>query len=271
MLLSVISPAKRLREKPLSLDPLLTGLETLEPRFSDEVATLVQAARKLKADGLKKTMRISDDLARLNAERFDHFALPKRGELLNHAPTAQPALHLFQGDVYQGLNAESLTVEQQRYAQSRLRILSGLYGLLRPFDLTQPYRLEMGSGIETEQGATLYAYWGDKITTALNEDCSQIGAKAIINLASQEYWSAVKAPAVKFPVITCQFKEWRGDQLKIISFSAKKARGLMVRFLLEQKVDDVAGLKDFTLERYRFDKARSDDRNFVFTRKNEQG
>ena len=266
MLLSVISPAKRLREKALSLDPALTSLEQLEPRFSREVATLVRAARKLKAAGLKQAMHISDDLATLNAERFKTFALPSAGEGMNHVPTAQPAIHLFQGDVYQGLDAENLSVDLQQRAQDSLRILSGLYGILRPFDLAQPYRLEMGTSIETPKGKTLYAYWGDKIADALDTDAGDLGSPAIVNLASQEYWGAVPAKTLKTPVVTCQFKEWRGDKLKIISFNAKRARGLMARYMIEHGVDQVAGLKDFAADDYAFSAEHSDDKTFVFTR-----
>jgi len=266
MLLSVISPAKRLREQALPLDPALTSLEQLEPRFSKDVATLVRAARKLKVDGLKQAMSISDDLANLNAERFKAFVLPSGGEVLNHVPAAQPAMHLFQGDVYQGLDAESLTVAQQQRAQDSLRILSGLYGVLRPFDLAQPYRLEMGTGMETSRGKTLYAYWGRQIADALDADARDVNAPAIINLASQEYWGAVPKKALQTPVVTCQFKEWRGDKLKIISFNAKRARGLMARFMIEQSVDQVGGLKDFAVEDYGFSPEHSDDKTFVFTR-----
>ena len=267
MLLSVISPAKRLREQALSLDPALTTLEQLEPRFSQEVATLVRVARKLKAAGLKQAMHISDDLAALNAERFKAFVLPSKTEGLNHVPTAQPAIHLFQGDVYQGLDAQSLSVDQQQRAQDSLRILSGLYGILRPFDLAQPYRLEMGTGIETSKGKTLYAYWGGKIAEALDADADEVGAPAIVNLASQEYWGAVPAKVLKTPVVTCQFKEWRADKLKIISFNAKRARGLMARYMIEHDVDQLSGLKDFAADDYAFSIEHSDDKNFVFTRR----
>ena len=268
MLLSVISPAKRLAE-PAQIPELSSAASaslSLEPRFASEVGTLVRAARKLRAKGLQERMHISDDLATLNAQRFKDFVLAKRGELVNDIPGAMPAMHMFQGDVYQGLNAATLSPDAAQRAQQGLRILSGLYGLLRPYDLVQPYRLEMGTSIDTRRGSTLYAFWDDKITKALNQDVTDHGVEGIVNLASQEYWGAVKPKKLKAPLVTALFKEWRGDQLKVISFSAKTARGMMARYLLEQGADRFEALKDFCEDGYSFSAEHSDQSTYVFTR-----
>ena len=251
-LIAVISPAKRLNfDRPTN--PAHDAPPS-EPKFAAQARELVRIARQWTPEHIARAMKLSPALAELNHQRYHDFKL--RGE----GGARQAALFAFAGDVYVGLDAASLTGAQVRAAGDRLRILSGLYGLLRPLDQIQPYRLEMGSRVETEAGSSLYAFWGSTLARALN----QSGASAIVNLASQEYWGAVDLKALNVPVVTCHFKEWRGDVLKIISFNAKKARGLMARYIIEtdpQRAEDLTG---FDAEGYAFSPENSDEANLTF-------
>lgn len=251
--IALLSPAKRLEfsgPKP--------AFDLSEPKFSKQSRELIRVARGWSAQDIAARMKLSDDLAKLNFDRYQGFKM--RGD----GGERQAALFAFMGDVYQGLDAASLSDEQVLCAQSQIRILSGLYGLLKPLDAIQPYRLEMGTRVETDQGTTLYAYWGAKIARALNAQAAESGASHILNLASQEYFQAVDAKALKLPIITCHFKEMRNGQPKIISFKAKRARGLMARYLVENSVQGFDDLKAFDAEGYAFAADLSDGQDLTF-------
>lgn len=249
----VISPAKS-----LDFTPAPRGVGTTTPQMTADVAELATVTRKLRKGDLKRLMSISDDLARLNHERFQAFDPESEDGL-------QAAL-AFNGDVYAGLQARALDKGGMAYAQQRLRILSGLYGLLRPLDVIQPYRLEMGTRLKTKRGPSLYAFWGDRIAKALDAAAEGLAQPVLINLASQEYFAAVDRSALKLPVISCQFKEIRGGESKIISFYAKRARGLMARYAIDQRLDRAEGLKDFTSAGYAYQPALSTAEEWIFTR-----
>jgi len=205
-------------------------------------------------------MKISDKLAGLNAARFQEWQRPFNED------NARPAMFAFNGDVYTGLDAASLNSEAIDTAQKQLRILSGLYGVLRPLDLMQPYRLEMGTKLDNPKGKNLYEYWGDTITQTLNDDLAELGSSTLVNLASNEYFSAVKPKELNADVITPVFKDEKNGQYKVISFYAKKARGLMARFILNQKPKSVSDLKEFDANGYSFNEAMSSDKQLVFCR-----
>lgn len=252
----MISPAKRLDFSPPSVEVAAT-----RPRFDTDTTELVEVARRQTRADLKRLMSISDDLAELNFQRFKAFNPLRRKDQL-------PAAFAFAGDVYQGLAARDLTAEDLDWAQGRLRILSGLYGLLRPLDRIQPYRLEMGSRLRTERGATLYDFWDGKIAERLTGDARGHADKTLVNLASQEYFGAVDARALKLPVLTIQFREAdeTGDS-RIISFFAKKARGLMARWAIQNRVEDRDTLKGFDVDGYGFQPDASSDHEWIFTRR----
>ncbi|MEM1077970.1 MAG: peroxide stress protein YaaA [Pseudomonadota bacterium] len=253
-MLTVISPAKRLDWS------VSTPADATLPAFQESAVALAAVARNLKQAELQKLMGLSEDLARLNAERFAAF------EAEAGTKEARPAALAFAGDTYVGLEAGSLSEDEMRYAQDHLRILSGLYGLLRPLDLIQAYRLEMGSRLKTERGKNLYAWWGDRIAIALNETAMQSGSTAIINCASQEYFGAVDMKALAVPVLTPVFLEDRDGTVKTVSFFAKKARGAMARFVVQNRVTDLSGLRDFEIGGYAFDPDRSTEDSPVFVR-----
>lgn len=234
-MLIVISPAKR-------LDWAARDVEMTQPRFQAEARALAQTARALSEAELAHLMDLSPSLARLNVERFERFE-KDHDEL-------RPAALAFAGDTYQGLEAASLDADDLRFAQDRLRILSGLYGVLRPLDAIRPYRLEMGSRLATEKGPNLYAYWGDRLARALNEQAAELGTGTLINCASVEYFSAVDPAALAVRVITPQFLEDKPGGPKIVSFHAKKARGAMARFVIERRLTDPAAILDFDLGGY---------------------
>lgn len=256
-MLTVISPAKRLNEAPSALP---TGLDPTEPAFATEAAKLARIARALSVDDLRALMDISEPLAKLNRDRFAAFKSKPAPE------SVKPAAFCFDGDTYAGLEAKTLDPDALRWAQDHLRILSGLYGLLRPLDLIQPYRLEMGSKLATPKGPDLYAFWGKKIAKALNEQAETSGTAILINCASHEYFHAVDRKALKLRVITPSFLEVKGAEAKIISFFAKKARGAMARFIAEQRLTDPADLAAFTTGGYAMDADRSTPDTPVFLR-----
>lgn len=236
-MLTVISPAKR-------LDWVDRDVEMTQPAFREDALTLARAARELSEQELGELMDISPNLARLNAERFRSFEEAQQD--------LRPAALAFAGDTYQGLEAASLDPDDMRFAQERLRILSGLYGVLRPLDAIQPYRLEMGSRLQTTNAANLYGYWGDRLARALNDDATRLGTGTLINCASVEYFSAVDADALQLEVITPQFLEDKPGGPKIVSFYAKKARGAMARFIIERRLTDPAGILDFDTGGYAY-------------------
>lgn len=253
-MLVVISPAKRLDMSPCDA-PAPSA-----PDFQADAVELAGVARGLSVGELQKLMGLSDKLARLNADRFADFSE-------NPAPEAtRPAAFMFDGDTYAGLEARTLDADALRWAQDHLRILSGLYGLLRPLDAIQPYRLEMGSRLANARGKTLYDYWGDRLAKALNAAGEAAGSEVLVNCASNEYFGAVDEAALKLRVITPVFMEERGGQAKIVSFYAKKARGAMARFICENRLTDPEALKAFDTGGYRFSAAMSEGDRLVFLR-----
>lgn len=253
-MLIVISPAKR-----LDFSEPERALPATEPRFADDLASLARTAKRQTKADLRRLMSISEDLARLNRERFQAFD-PAATDIGIQAAFA------FAGDVYQGLDARTLDKSALTFAQDHLRILSGLYGLLRPLDRIQPYRLEMGVRLKTRRGSTLYDFWGDRISRQLNMDAEGQADPTLVNLASQEYFGAVDAKALKLPVVTPQFRETKDGESRIVSFFAKKARGAMARFAIDERIEAVADLKAFDRDGYVFDKAASSDSDWIFTR-----
>ena len=256
-MLLVISPAKTLDFTPA--DP--TAPATV-PALRKDAAALASVTRKLTASDLKRLMDISDALAELNLARFKTFKARRIGE----AEGEIQAAFGFAGDVYDGLEARSLDAEGLAWAQDHLRILSGLYGLLRPLDRIQPYRLEMGVRLKTERGSSLYDFWGDKPAKALNQAAEGHAEKTLINLASQEYFGAVDARALKLKVVTCHFKEVKDREARIISFYAKHARGRMARYAIDRRLDEAEALKAFDLDGYGYREDLSSARDWVFTR-----
>lgn len=235
----VISPAKSLDEKSTFPFVALT-----QPQFEDEILTLSQVLKKQSAKQLSDLMDISDKLAHLNLERNQNFSWPFTAE------NARPALYTFNGDVYEGINASSLQQKEVDFLQEHLLILSGLYGLLRPLDLMQPYRLEMGTSLKVGRKKDLYAFWGDKLSEYLNQELGE--DDWLLNLASQEYFKALPTRKLKPQVISPVFKDFKNGKLKIISFFAKKARGLMVRYVAQNQIKSPGDLLAFNQEGYRF-------------------
>lgn len=254
-MLVTISPAKRLdwSERP--------DIEMTAPDFGEEAIYLAGVARRLSKPKLQALMGISQDLARLNQARFREFSDTPVADRL------RPAALAFAGDTYAGLEAASLDAGELAWAQDHLRILSGLYGLLRPLDAIQAYRLEMGSRLKTRKGQTLYAYWGDRLAKALAAHASAMGTDVLVACASTEYFSAVAPDAHGLRVITPVFLEERGGgEPKIVSFFAKKARGAMARFVVQHRLTDPAALADFDTGGYRYDPDRSTADQPVFLR-----
>ncbi len=252
-MLVVISPAKR-------LDWAERDIEVTAPDFQDDAIRLSKTARNLTLGDLKKLMDLSDDLARLNRDRYRAFADAPE------ADTTRPAALAFAGDTYQGLEAASLDADEMAWAQDHLRILSGLYGVLRPLDAIQPYRLEMGSKLKTRRGKNLYEYWRDQLSKALNAQAEEIGGDVLVNCASQEYFGAVDLKALKLRVITPVFMEDKGGTPKIVSFFAKKARGAMARYIIQHRLTDPKGLLDFDSGGYEYRPELSEENKPVFLR-----
>lgn len=252
-MLVVISPAKR-------LDWTERTVNTTEPAMQEDAVRLVKTARNLTLGNLKSLMGLSDDLARLNRDRFKAFAEAPETEI------TRPAMLAFAGDTYQGLEAGTLSEADVEYAQDHLRILSGLYGLLRPLDAIQPYRLEMGSRLKTRRGASLYDYWRDDLSKALNAQAAATDSDIVVNCASQEYFGAVAEKALKPRVVTPVFMEDKGQGPKIVSFFAKRARGAMARHMIRNRVADMDGLRAFDAGGYVFQPAQSDENRLVFVR-----
>ncbi len=237
-MITVISPAKR-------LDWAERDVTMTAPDFQDDAVTLARAAKRLSQVELRKLMDISADLAKLNADRFKAFEVKP--------DDVRPAALAFAGDTYMGLEAASLDVETLTYAQDHLRILSGLYGILRPLDAIRPYRLEMGSRLKTRKGPSLYAYWGPRLAQALTEQAQSVQTETLVNCASVEYFSAVDEKALGLTLITPQFFEDKPGGPKIVSFFAKKARGAMARFIMERRLTAPEQLLDFDAGGYAYD------------------
>lgn len=261
-MLILLSPAKTLDfETPA---PIATHSE---PEFLEDTNILVEQLRQLSASELSALMKISDKLGALNAARYQTW------QPSSDLHDSKQAIFAFQGDVYQGLDVDSFSKEDCEFAQEHLRILSGLYGILRPLDLIQPYRLEMGTKIAKAQKLkalsvnTLYEFWTEKPTNAINQQLSKIANQTIVNLASNEYFKAVKPKLLKGKIVTPIFKDWKNGKYKIISFYAKKARGMMSAYIIKNRLERVEDLQSFNESDYLYSAEQSDNENLVFTRK----
>lgn len=252
-MLILVSPAKTLDYE----SPLATSRFS-QPRFTDQSQQLIDTLRKLSVQDVAELMKLSDKLASLNVARYQSWQ-PE------HTPdNARPAVLAFKGDVYTGLDAESFSEGDFEFAQRHLRILSGLYGVLRPLDLLEPYRLEMGTRLKTAAGDNLYQFWGSRITEALNEELAN--DDVVINLASNEYFKAVQPKSLNARLITPVFKDFKNGQYKIISFYAKKARGLMSRYIIQNRIESPEAIQAFDLEGYYFSAEQSKGDTWVFLR-----
>jgi len=254
-MLTLLSPAKK-----MNMDPAETDVPETRPRFEADTRELAKLAKTKTPADLKALMHISDNLANLNAERFKAFNLDGKS---NSAKSAGLA---FDGDVYWGLEAKTLSDADLEYAQDRVRILSGLYGILRPMDLIQPYRLEMGTKFENERGKNLYAFWKDTLAPSLNAELAEHEDGTIVNLASNEYFKAANTKALNGPIISAKFMEDKDGKSRPVQYYTKFARGLMTRWIVQNRVDRAEGLKDFDSLGYKFDPKRSDAETLVFAR-----
>ncbi len=250
----VVSPAKS-----LDLETKLPTQQYTEPAFLPEAEKLNAVLKKKTPKKLSDLMGISDKLAQLNWQRNQEFHLPFTTE------NARPAVYTFNGDVYIGLDVYTIPEDKLEALQNQLRILSGLYGILKPLDLIQPYRLEMGTKLKVGRKNNLYEFWKKTVTKQLNDELGD--DELFVNLASNEYFSAIDAKALKVPVITPQFKDWKGDKLKMISFFAKKARGMMVRYIIDTGAETIEDLKGFNYEGYGYSEEHTTKPNeLVFVR-----
>ena len=254
-MLILISPAKTLDfDTPAHID------EFSQADHLKESAKLIKVLREKAPHELAKLMKISDKLADLNSQRYHEWKRPFT------AKNAKQAALAFKGDVYTGLAAESMTKAQLNWAQKHLRILSGLYGVLRPLDLIQAYRLEMGTQLKNPVGENLYTFWGNKISDNINEQLKTIRSKTLLNLASNEYFKAVDTDLINAEIISPEFKDYKNGKYKIISFYAKKARGLMSAWIIKNKIKKAEQLSDFDVEGYYYDEASSSANKPVFLR-----
>lgn len=255
-MLIVLSPAKN-----LDYESALPTRKHTKAALLADAQELIEQLKPLAPHELSALMGISDKLGQLNFDRNQQWQLPFS------MANARQALFAFKGDVYVGLDAYDFSEEDISFAQDHLRILSGLYGLLKPLDLMQPYRLEMGTRFENNRGKDLYQFWGDLITEQLNKQLKKLKQNQLVNLASNEYFKSVNNAALNAEIITPVFKDWKNDKYKIISFFAKKARGLMSAYIIKNKITDVAQIKDFDWEGYSYSEELSSSSEWVFTRK----
>lgn len=255
-MLIVVSPAKTLDYDT----PPKTSTFTM-PDYLDDSAELIHRLRELSALDISDLMHVSSKIAELNFDRYEIW------DKKFNEKNAKQAVLAFKGDVYTGLDAESFSAKDFKFAQSHLRILSGLYGLLRPLDLMKAYRLEMGTKLSNERGKNLYEFWGSTITEGLNEQLKKIKSKHLINLASNEYFKSVKPKELKGEIITPAFKELKDGDYKMIGIYAKKARGLLSRYIIQNQLSDIEDIKSFDVEGYKFNSKLSKGTNWVFTRK----
>jgi len=256
VMIVVLSPAKSLDfETPPAI------ADYTQPDFLDQSQMLIKRLRAYSPAELGQLMGVSDVLALLNVKRYAQWKRPFT------PANAKQAVLAFNGDVYDGLDARTLSAASLRYAQRHLRILSGLYGVLRPLDLIQPYRLEMGARLANEHGRDLYAFWGERLVDALNSALAEAKARAVVNLASQEYFKSVPLRKLAAPVITPVFEDWSAGRFKVVSFYAKRARGLMARLALAKRLKTAEGLKEFSAEGYVFVDEASTTTRWVFRRR----
>ena len=258
-MLAVISPAKKLDFSEGWQKPFAKAFSS--PAFQADTEILMETTRTLSRGDISRLMSLSESLASLNYERYQAFTMTGSPE------NAKPAVLAFRGDTYVGLDADSLAEEDIAYAQKHLRILSGLYGLLRPLDLIQPYRLEMGTRLANPRGGNLYNFWGDRLTEALNEAGRDSRSPAVVNLASSEYFKAVRPKQLEGRLITPVFKEEKDGVAKVIGFSAKRARGMMARFIVKNRLTKAQDLRDFQDGGYRYQPKLSSDDVPVFVRR----
>ena len=254
-MLTLLSPAKK-----MNMDPTETGVPVTQPRLRKDTKELATVAKTQTAKDLKRLMHISDKLAEMNFERFQAFHLD------NKSNSAKPAGLAFDGDVYWGLEADNLSEDTLSYAQDHLRILSGLYGVLRPMDAIQPYRLEMGTRMANGRGKSLYEFWGARISDRLNVDLADHADTTVVNLASNEYFKAVDAKALGRTVIGAKFLNVKDGEARSLMYYAKHARGAMARWIMENRVDRADGLKEFNAGGYALDATASTDSELVFSR-----
>ena len=255
-MLIVVSPAKTLDYET----PPKTKINTI-PDYLDDSQQLINRLRRFSSLDIAELMKVSKKIADLNFDRYE--AWNKKFTEKN----AKQAALAFKGDVYTGLDAETFSAADFKFAQKHFRILSGLYGLLRPLDLMQPYRLEMGTKLETDRGKNLYEFWGSTITEGLNKQLKKSKSKHLINLASNEYFKAVKPKELDAEIITPEFKEFKNGDYKMIGIYAKKARGMLSRYIIKNKLTDPEDIKSFNDEGYKFNKKLSNGNKWVFTRK----
>ncbi|QIM69756.1 peroxide stress protein YaaA [Basfia succiniciproducens] len=254
-MLAIISPAKT-----LDYQSAVPKFEISQPQLTQYSQQLIDICKQLSPAQIASLMSISDKLAGLNAARFADWPAD------HNEQNARPAIYAFKGDVYTGLDVESLTSDDVLFAQQHLRMLSGLYGLLKPLDLMQPYRLEMGTKLANKKGKDLYAFWGNVITQTLQQALDEQGDNILVNLASDEYYKAVQASQLKARIIKPVFLDNKGGKYKVISFYAKKARGLMCRYIIQNRLTEAEQLKEFNLAGYWFDETASTKDEFVFKR-----
>jgi len=254
-MLALVSPAKKLdAETPAPLGAFS------QPDFLDDTQELVDTLKAMPKSRLKGLMKLSDKLADLNHARYQHFAAPFGPD------NAKQAAYMFRGDTYVGLDADTLGEKDMDYAQSHLRILSGLYGLLRPLDLMQPYRLEMGTKLHNPRGEDLYDFWNSKLTDACNAATKGHKDRSVISLASNEYIKSIQPKNLEGDFITCHFKEMKNGTPKVIGLFAKRARGAMTRYMIENRIETPGGLKNFNADGYTFRPELSSDTDYVFVR-----
>ncbi|NKB38929.1 MAG: peroxide stress protein YaaA [Gammaproteobacteria bacterium] len=256
-MLVVLSPAKKLDFE----SPLPAILPHSKPAMLKSASELIEVARSLSHSQLGGLMKISDKLVEENRQRYQNFSTPFTRK------NARPAALAFIGDTYLGFDVRSLTADEHKYAQEHLRILSGLYGLLRPFDLIQPYRLEMGIKLKTNKSNNLYEFWGDKITNSLNKSLTATNSKFLLNCASNEYIKAVQSSSLKAELITPVFKQVKNGEARMLGMMAKRARGAMARFVVDNKINKPADLKAFNFDGYRYKASLSNATTYEFHRK----
>jgi cytoplasmic iron level regulating protein YaaA (DUF328/UPF0246 family) len=253
-MLVLLSPSKNLHNTPKAAHHCSL------PRMPEQSNQLIEILKKKSPKALQELMDINDQLARLNYNRYQTYTWPHTQE------NATSAIYTFRGEVYQGFDANTMTPSQANLADKHIRILSGLYGVLRPHDLIQPYRLEMGISLKVNKAKNLYSFWGNRITDLLNEDLDQTKSKEIINLASQEYMAAVDLSKISVPVIDIQFLEDRNGKLQFLSYNAKRSRGWMARYIVDHKINNSSALKRFDSQGYTYRAELSDQKKMVFVR-----
>lgn len=254
-MLVVLSPAKKMRS-----DVEAKALPASQPLFQDEAVLLTQKLSKFTKPKLMKLMSISQSLAELNLDRYKTFESSPSDD------RTESAIHAFNGDVYLGIESATLSKKQLSFANKHVRILSGLYGYLRPADQIQPYRLEMGSRLPIKRKKNLYEFWGEQVAEAINSDFKRLKSNVIINLASKEYFKAVDEKRLDAKIVTIHFREYRDGVLKAIQFNLKRARGLMTRYIVEHELTQLNDIKGFDIDGYTFESDMSDDLNYYFVR-----